>query len=157
MNIDRFAESKPVVLIDAGTALAATVTGNSIDTQFYRSLTGVLDIAISAGSVDSVKFQESSDNGVADAWADVQEDESLFYPDDYPIAADAVKHVGCIAKERYVRVVLTCTGPTGTVGSAGLLQDSLTQPMVKESSVLADADVTSPGTTGDAASTPPKR
>lgn len=157
MNIDRFSESKPVAGIDVATALAATVTGNSIDTQNYRSLTMVLDIIISAGSVDTIKFQESSDNGVSDAWEDIPTDENLLYPDGLPISADALVHVGCVAKERYVRPVLLCTTPTGTVSGLALLQDSKTMPQVKESSVLADADVTSPGTTGDAASTPPKR
>ncbi len=157
MNVDKFSDSKPVEAIAAGTALAATVTGNSIDTKNYRSLTLALDIAISAGSVDSVKFQESSDNGVSDAWADVPDAETLYYPDGFPISADAVVHIGSVAKERYVRPVLTCTGPTGTVGSLGFLQDSLTKPQVKESSVIADADVNSPDKTADAVATPPKR
>lgn len=157
MNTERFSESKPVAAIDAGTALAATVTGNSIDTQEYRSLTLALDIAISAGSVDSIKFQESSDNGVADAWADVPASEDLFYPGSFPISADALIHVGSIAKERYVRIVVTCTTPTGTIGSLGLLQDSYASPAIKEASVIADADVNSPGQTADAVTTHPKR
>lgn len=157
MNTEKFSDSKPVTAIDAGTALAASVTGNSIDTQFYNSLTVTLDIAISAGSVDSIKFQESSDDGVSDAWADIDDSENLYYPDSFPVTADGLLHAGCVAKERYVRLVITCTGPTGTIGSAGFLQDSLTKPMVKESSVIADADVNCPDTTADADSTPPKR
>ena len=51
MNQEKFSDSKPVTAIDAGTALAASVTGNSIDTQFYNSLTVTLDITITAGSV----------------------------------------------------------------------------------------------------------
>jgi hypothetical protein len=157
MITEKFSDSKPVSTIAPGTALATTVTGSAIDTQFYNSLTLNLDIAISAGSVDSIKFQESSDNGVADAFTDIPAQENLFYPDDFPITADALKHCGCVAKERYVRIVVTCTGPTGTIGAQGFLQDSLTKPMAKESSVLADADVNSPGETADAVTTPPKR
>ena len=156
MNIDRFSESKPVEAFTAGTALAApTVTGLSIDTQNYRSLTLVLDLVISAGSVDSVSFEESDDNSV---WVAVPDADALYYPDDFPLTADAVKHVGTVAKKRYVRAVLNCTGPTGSItASLGLLQDSLTKPQVKESSVIADADVNSPDQTADALSTPPKR
>ena len=36
-----------------------------------------MDIAISAGSVDSVKFQESSDDGVADAFSDIPDQEKV--------------------------------------------------------------------------------
>jgi hypothetical protein len=157
MNREKFSESKPVEAIAPTTALAATVTGSSIDTQFYDSIILNLDITISAGSVDSIKFQESSDNGVSDAWTDIPAQENLFYPDDFPISANALKHCGCVAKERYVRLVVTCTGPTGTIGAQGFLQDSLTKPMVKESSVIADADVISPDQTADAVTTPPKR
>lgn len=157
MNQEKFSDSKPVTAIDAGTALAATVTGNSIDTQYYNSLTATLDITITAGSLDSIKFQESSDNGVSDAWADIDDSETLYYPDDFPVTATTLLHCGCVAKERYVRLVVTCSTPTGTIGSAGFLQDSLTKPMVKESSVIADADVNCPDDTADATSTPPKR
>jgi hypothetical protein len=142
MLVDRFVESKPIKLIDPATALAAAVTGNSIDTKDYRSLTAPLDIVISAGSLDSVKFQESPDDSV---WADVPDAETLYYPGSFPVIADALIHIGSVAKERYVRVVLTCTAPTGTVGAVGFLQDSIIKPMVKESSVIADADMILPG------------
>lgn len=157
MNTEQFSRSKPVAGIDAGTALATTVTGNSIDTLEYRSLTLALDIAISAGTVDSIKFQESSDNGVSDAWADVDASEDLFYPGSFPVSADGLIHVGSVAKERYVRLVVECSTPTGTIGALGLLQDSNTTVAVKTSSVIADADVISPGETGDAVTTHPKR
>jgi hypothetical protein len=157
MNQEKFSDSKPVEAIAPTTALAATVTGSAIDTQFYNSLILNLDITISAGSVDSVKFQESSDSGSSDAWEDIPAQENLYYPDDFPVSASAILHCGCVAKERYVRLVVTCTGPTGTIGSQGFLQSSLTKPMVKESSVIADADVISPDATADAVSTPPKR
>lgn len=145
MLVDRFVESKPIKLIDPATALAVLVTGNSIDTKDYRSLTAPLDIVISAGSLDSVKFQESSDNGVLDPWADVSDAETLYYPGSFPIIADALIHIGSVAKERYVRVVLTCTAPTGSVGAVGFLQDSIVTPMIKESSVIADVDIILPG------------
>ena len=158
MDKEKFSDSKPVELIAPGTALAASVTGASIDTLNYRSLTASIDLTtLSAGSLDSVKFQESSDNGVADAWADIDDSETLYYPDDFPYSAPALLHVGCVAKERYVRLVLTCTGPTGTVVAFGLLQDSMYKPQVKESSVIADADVIAPGPLADADTTAPKR
>jgi len=157
MDKEQFSNSAPAVGFDPATALAASVTGNSIDTLNYRSVTLALVIAISAGSVDSVKWQESSDNGVADAWADIPESENLYYPGSFPISADGNIHIGCVAKERYVRPVLTCTGPTGTVAGVGLLQDSMVKPQVKESSVVADADMIAPGPLADADVTAPKR
>lgn len=164
MDRERFSESKPVTVLDAETTITTDTTtyGVSIDTQFYKSLTVGLNIDWTTdGQIDSIGFQESSDNAVADAWADIDDSENLYYPDDFPITADDVIHVGCVAKERYVRLKIVTTGFTsGSIVlpiTIGLLQDSITQPMVKESSVIADADVISPGQTGDAVTTPPKR
>ena len=154
MNKEQFSNSKPVVGIDAATALAATVTGNAIDTQGFKSVTLVLDIAISAGSVDAISFVESEDNVTFTACDDAV---VLYYPDGLPISADAVIHVGCVSKKQYIKPVLTCTAPTGTVGALGLLQDAYQKPDVKESSVVADADIVSPGPLADADTTAPKR
>lgn len=161
MNVDRFCESKEVVALTAAQGAIGTGsnTGESIDTFGYGSLTVGLNVStVTAGEIDSIVFQESSDNGVADAWEDVA-DESLFYPDGFPITATGTVLVGCVAKERYVRLNITGDATADIVIDAalGLLQDSEARPQRKESSVLADADVNSPGTTADAVSTPPKR
>lgn len=164
MDKDRFSETKPVVAIAAETTINTNTTtyGAAIDTQFYNSLTIPIDVDWTTdGQIDSIGFQESSDSGVADAWEDIPEGENLYYPGDFPITADDLIHVGCVAKEQYVRLKIVTTGfSSGNIvipRTIGLLQDSLTQPMVKESSVIADADVISPGQTGDAVTTPPKR
>ena len=162
MKQDKFIQSKPVLVYAAA---ALTGPGNnfgaSIDTQFYDSLTAAIALTITTGEVASITWQESSDNAVADPWADIPEQENLYYPDDYPLtgAASFLVHAGCVAKERYVRLKIVTTGTVSIAldGAYGLLQDSYTQPMVKESSVIADADVISPDTTADAETTAPKR
>lgn len=157
MKYDKFSDSAAVVAIDPATAtVAGVLTGNEIDTQFYESLTIPLDIDWTAGEISAIGFTESDTSG--GTFTAVPDDEVLFYPDVLPIGADAQVVVGCVAKKRYVKLTLTADATTIVINSAvGLLQDSLTKPMVKEASVLADADVISPDATGDAASTPPKR
>lgn len=162
MNQEKFSDSKPVLVY---TAAALTGPGDnfgaSIDTQFYNSLTAIIALTITTGEVASITWQESSDNNVADAWADIEAQENLYYPDDYPLtgASSFLVHAGCIAKERYVRLKIVTTGTVSIAldSAYGLLQDSLTKPMIKESSVIADADVISPDQTADAVTTPPKR
>ena len=162
MNTERFSESKPVLALTAaqGTLASATTTlGEAIDTKGYRSLTIPLDIDITTGEIASIGFQESSDDGVADAYAAIDDSEVLYYPDDFPVDADKVVHVGCVAKERYVKLSIVTTGTVAIAipKSLALLQDALTKPERKESSVIADADVISPDQTADAVTTPPKR
>lgn len=157
MNQEKFSDSKLVIPVAASTALATgDVNGSSIDTQFYNSLTIGLVLVVTAGQVNSITFEESDDNSI---WTDVPTQENLYYPDDFPITASGNYHVGTIAKKRYVRAVINSDGSiTGSVTySLGFLQDSLTKPMVKESSVIADSDVISPDQTADAVTTPPKR
>jgi hypothetical protein len=162
MITEKFSDSKPV-LVYAAAALTGPGDnfGASIDTQYYNSLTAAIAITITTGEVASITWQESSDNNVSDAWEDIPAQENMYYPDDFPLtgASSFLVHAGCIAKERYVRVKIVTTGTVSIAldGAYGLLQDSLTKPMVKESSVIADADVISPDATADAVTTPPKR
>lgn len=157
MNIDRFAESKAVTAIDPATStVVGVLTGNEIDTQNYRSLTIPVAIDWTAGALTAIGFTESDTSG--GTFTAVPADDVLFYPDVLPIGADQTVVVGCVAKKRFVKLTLTADNVGMSITSAeGLLQDSLTMPQAKTASVLADADVSSPGTTGDAASTPPKR
>lgn len=163
MNTEKFSESKPILAYD-GTVINAdgTTFGESIDTKGYRSLVIPLDLTRTTdGQIDSIGFQESSDNNVSDAWADVDDSENLYYPDDFPVALTGVVHVGSVAKERYVRLKFVASAFTsGNIAipkTLGFLQDALTKPERKESSVIADADVLSPDQTADAVTTPPKR
>lgn len=164
MNQETFSDSKPVNAIAATLTLTTNTTtyGASIDTQFYNALIIPIDVDWTTdGQIDSIGFQESSDNGVADAWADIDDSENLYYPDDFPITADALVHVGCVAKERYVRLKIVTSGfSSGNIvipKTTGFLQKGYVKPNEKESSVLADADIVSPGQTADAVTTPPKR
>ena len=157
MNIDKFSDSKPVVAIDPATAtVVGVLTGNEIDTQNYRSLTIPLDIDWTAGAISAVGFTESDTSG--GVFVAVDDDNVLYNPDLLPVGADIQLVVGCIAKKRFVKLTITADNVGIDINSAvGLLQDGLTVPQVKAQSVIADADVSSPGKTGDAESTPPKR
>lgn len=157
MNIDRFSESKAVTAIDPGTAtVVGVLTGNEIDTQNYRSLTIPVVIDWTAGAITAIGFTESDTSG--GTFTAVPADDVLYYPDALPIGADQTLVVGCVAKKRYVKMTITADNVgIEIVAAEGLLQDSLTTPQAKEASVLSDADVSSPGKTGDAESTPPKR
>ena len=157
MDTERFSDSKAVTAIDAGTAtVVGTLTGNEIDTAGYRSLTIPLAIDWTAGSITAVGFTECDTSG--GTFTAVDDSNVLYYPDDLPVGADGTRIVGCIAKKRYVKLTIVADNVGIEITSAvGLLQASVTKPMVKEASVIADADVSSPGDTADAASTPPKR
>ena len=152
---EQFSCSKPVKAYTAGALSPGANNGLSIDTLNYRSLTVALDVTVAANQIDSVSWEESVDDSV---WTAVPAAEALFYPDGFPIVADGLIHVGTVAKERYVRLVINAVAITGTVAAAyGLLQDSVIKPQVKESSVVADANIIAPGQTADAVTTPPKR
>ena len=161
MNTEKFSDSKPVIAYTAGALSLGANNGNGIDTQFYNSLTCILRATITTGEIDSVTWEESDDDGSTDAYAAVPAVESLSYPGSFPLTGAGAKiiHCGVIGKKRYVRPVITTSGTVSIALDSmdGLLQCSLTKPMVKESSVLADADVIAPGPTADAATTPPKR
>ena len=161
MNTEKFSDSKPVAALAATTLNTGTLTltGETIDTQFYNSIVVPVDFDWTTdGQIDSILWEES-DN--ASAWSAVPDADSLYYPGSFPIIADALVHVGCVSKKRYVRLKITASAFTsGNIAipkTAGVLLDSLTKPMVKESSVLADSEVISPGQTADAVTTPPKR
>lgn len=157
MNIDKFSDSKSANMIDAGTAtVVGVLTGNAIDTQGYRSLTVPIAIDWTAGAISAVGFTES--DTVGGTYTAVPDANVLYYPDAFPIGADQTLIVGCVAKKQFVKMTITADNVGIEIVSAlGLKQDSLTKPQMKEASVIADDDVNSPGTTGDAVSTPPKR
>lgn len=161
MNTENFSNSKPVLAYTPGALSSGDNLGLVIDTKGYRSLLLAIALTITTGEVDSISFQESSDNAVSDAYTEVDDSENLYYPDDFPLtgAAAFLVNVASIAKERYVKVNIVCSGTVSIAlnQAIGQLQDSLVSPAVKEASVIADADVNSPGKTADAESTPPKR
>jgi len=157
MKYDKFSDSKAVTVIDPATAtVVGVLTGNEIDTAGYESLTVPVVIDWTAGSITAIGFTESDTSG--GTFTAVPADEVLYYPDALPIGSDQTLVVGCVAKKRYVKMTITADNVGIDIVSAeGLLQDSQTKPLTKAASVLADADVSSPGTTGDADSTAPKR
>jgi hypothetical protein len=161
MDKEQFSCSKPVLAFTPGALSLGDNFGLSIDTFNYRSLTMAIAATITTGEVASIKFQESSDNNSVDAWADIPEGENLYYPGSFPLTGAGAKlvNVGCVAKERYVRVNIVCTGTVDIALSQALaqLQDSMFKPQVKEASVVADIDVRNPAPTGDAVTTAPKR
>lgn len=163
MDKEQFSCSKPVNAIAATATIDSDTTtyGAWIDTQNYRSLTVPIDaVRTTDGQIDSIGFQGANLAGQADA-ADLDDSENLYYPGSFPLALTGLIHVGCVAKDRYVRLKIVTTGFTsGSIvipKTTGLLQDSLYKPQVKESSVVADADVRNPAQTADAVTTAPKR
>lgn len=140
MNIDQFSNAKPVPALDATSiAAAGTTLGDSIDTLGYRSLILPVDIDWTAGAIDSIKFQESDDNST---FTDCDDAVCLYYPDAFPVGADALVHVGCISKKRYVKVKIVASGATCTIAitkATAFLMDG-DAPAIKQSSVVADAD-----------------
>lgn len=157
MNTEKFSDSKAVTVIDPGTAtVVGVLTGNEIDTQFFNSLTIPVVIDWTAGAISAIGFTESdTSDGTFTA---VPDDDVLYYPEDLPIGADQTLVVGCVAKKRFVKMTITADNVGISIVSAeGLLQDSLTKPMYKEASVLADADVIAPGSEADTLTTPAKR
>ena len=155
---EQFSCSKPVSAFAAGALSLGANNGVSIDTKDYRSLTIPVSLIITTGEVSAISFEDSPDNSV---WTAVPSGENLFYPGSFPLTGAGAKliHVGTVAKERYTRMVITCTGTVSIAADimAGLLQDSVIKPQVKESSVVADANIINPGKTADAETTPPKR
>ena len=162
MNKEQFTCTKPVLATAALSIVTDTTTyGEWIDTQFFNSFTVGLDIDITTdGEIASIGFQGSDVVGHADA-ADLADDLNLYYPDGFPVDADTIRHVGCVAKTRWIRLKIVSTdhaaGSIAIPKTIGLLQDSIRKPLTFESSVIADADIHSQGDTGDASSTYPKR
>ncbi len=157
MNTEKFSDSKAVTVFDPATAtISGVITGNEIDTQFYNSLTVPVVIDWTSGSITAIGFTECDTSG--GTFVAVPADDVLYYPEELPIGADMTLIVGCVAKERFVKMTITGDGTGVAIASAeGLLQDSQVKPMYKEASVLADADVISPSHSADTESTPPKR
>ena len=152
---EQFSCSKPVKAYTAGALAPGANAGLSIDTKDYRSLTVALDLTVTGDQIESISWEDSPDNS---NWTSVVEAERLYYPDEFPITASDLIHIGTVAKERYVRFTINAVAITGAVvASYGLLQDSVIKPQVKESSVVADANIIAPGQTADAVTTPPKR
>lgn len=164
MDKERFSHSAPV-LASADTTISTDTTtyGEWIDTLGYGSLTVGLDVTITTdGQIDSIGWQGADEDDQSDA-ADLDDSLALYYPDAFPIATTGEQqiHVGTVAKSRYVRMAITTSefssGSIAIAAAVGLLQDSDTTPAVKESSVIADDDIVSPGDEGDTATTFPKR
>ena len=163
MNKEQFSNSKPVNAVAATATITTDTTtyGAWIDTLYFRSLTIPLDLTVTTdGQVDSIGFQEANESDKSDA-ADCDDAVNLYYPDGFPIDASALVHVGCVSKKRYVRLkIVTSEFASGSIvipKTAGLLQDSYVKPDIKESSVIADEDIISPGALADADTTAPKR
>ena len=162
MNKEKFTESIPVLATAALTINTDTTTyGEWIDTQFFNSLTVPLDIDITTdGEIASIGFQGSDVVGHADA-ADLDDALNLYYPDAFPVDADAVVHVGCVAKTRWVRLKIVSTdhssGSIAIPKTLALLQDSIRKPLTVASSVIANTDIHSQGDLADMSSTYPPR
>jgi hypothetical protein len=141
MNKDQFSNSKPVLaLAETAIVAAGTTLGEVIDTLTYRSLIIPINIDWTAGTLDSIGFQESDVSG--SGYTDCDDSLNLYYPDAFPAGADALVHVGCISKKRYVKLKIVASGGTCTITlseASGFLMDG-DAPQVQESSVIADAD-----------------
>jgi len=110
---------KAAVGIDPDAYAAATTNGAGIDTMGYHQALVVVSAGDIATSLD-VKIQASSDNGSADAFADVSG--AAFTQ--ILAAGDNVVAVGRInleGSERYIRVVGTSVGATCDYGVAVIM------------------------------------
>jgi hypothetical protein len=84
----------------------ATVNGTGVDTQGYESML-VIANAGAVGTSIAVKLQESSDDGDADAYADITDATTGAVTDaDEPYIMD----VNLSEYERYIRAVATAVG-----------------------------------------------
>ena len=159
MNKEQFTKSTAIEAYAPAALVNGVNNGIALDTQFFNSFTLPLSINITAGQVDSIKFEQSDDGSTG--WAATAEDTDLYYPDDFPLttAGGLLIHVGTVAKKRYIRVVIvTSNTPTiSLVSAVGLFQNPIRTPLTVHSSVIANADINSQGDTGDASSTYPKR
>ena len=152
MNMEKFSDSRAVLGVPVGSQVVTT--GAPIDTQNYRSLTIALALTTAGSGITSVSFTESDTSG--GTYVAVPASEVLFQPGAFPMTSVGQIQIGCLAKRRFVRLVVT--GAAGSNYSAlGLLQDSLAKPQEVNASVLANDDVQSPDATADASSTIPKR
>ena len=121
---------------DAVAAATADVESASLDTQgFGAAMFCVAMGAVNAGNVVAVKAQQSSDDGVADGWSDL-EGTSISVADDADddlVLLDIVR-----PQKRYVR----CVVEIGTVNAVvdaiiGMLYDPIREPVTHDASVAA--------------------
>lgn len=105
MHLSKEAAIQQVITPTAGAAGQTAINSSSVDLQNYRSVQFMIAMgAITAGATTSVKAQQSSDDGVGDAFSDLEgtnqaiadsDDGDIFY-------IDVVRPT-----KRYVRVVVS--------------------------------------------------
>jgi hypothetical protein len=161
MDYDKFSTGKSgVALVSTNIVTETTTSGAQIDTKGYNSLVCTIVVTdVTAGYITAVTFQEDDDA----AWGTVttlDDSELLIYDTQFNVTAAGVIRVGCISKKRYVRLRITTETATTvdiTAHATYELNDALSAPGQVQSSVLATAEINSPGVTSDSIVTPPKR
>lgn len=105
------------------------VNGTGVDCRGYRMLAVFIDVGTFGTSVD-LKLQESSDNGVGDAWADISGAAITQI-----VASDkqAIIRVALQQRERYIRAVMTAGG-TEDVAVFGILHNADVLPVTQSHS-----------------------
>ena len=98
------ADEKVVRLSDAVVAGTSLITSSALDTQGYENVKFyTLFGAITSGGVQSVKVQQSSDDGSADAYADLLgTSQSVADTDDNKIVVTEIVK----PRERYLKVLV---------------------------------------------------
>lgn len=147
MSIKALEESlKAVVGIPTQDIGATTVDGYGVSTKDYDEALVVVNVATTDGTMD-IKLQESSDDGVGDAYTDIA---GAVFEQITP-ANDNTVYVGRVRVknfEDFLRVSATGTGTTTVVGATILLGkfDGLA-PVSQENAVAFAIDYVANGGT----------
>ena len=95
--------------------------GTAVDCRGFDDLMVIIHLGVLTATGDAtIKFQESSDNGVADAWADITG--AAFSEKDLADGAGVwVGNINLAKRERYIRSVNTVADDTTLLGIVGIL------------------------------------
>jgi len=133
LNLTR--SSKFMRVANAAAAGQTAVTSSAVDTRGFRSCTFcVLFGAITASGVQSVKAQQSSDDGSADSYADLLGTSiSVADDDDNQIVLLQVKN----PRERYLKCVVSrATQNSAVDGIIAILDDPITMPVTHDATTV---------------------
>ena len=139
MSFNLTKAAKATRVSNAVAAGTTDVECSSVDMKGFRSVTFVVAFgAITSGAVTSVKAQQSSDNGVADSFADLEGTAiSVDDDDDNQIVLLEIDE----PLERYVRLVVDRGTQNAVVdGVVALQHNAAIEPVTHDSTTLCDSE-----------------
>ena len=130
-------ECKVTRVLNATAAGATNVNTTGVDMSGFEGVLFVADFgALTATQVTKMKLQESSDNGVVDAWADITGSLTAAMAD-----ADSSKLLLCEdakPRQRYVRAVVVRGTANAVIDAVVAIQyGARTKPLTQGSTVSA--------------------